>query len=73
VKTGDELSKRSKFVFISWIGNDVSAINRAKVSTDKTTVKSVITVRMCSLSDNVGSCGARSRFNLVNSSNKLTT
>lgn len=44
VNTGDELSRRTKFVLISWVGNNVSAIKRAKMSTDKAVVKSVIQV-----------------------------
>lgn len=39
---GDELSKRAKFVLITWIGSNVSALKRAKVSTDKATVKKII-------------------------------
>ena len=42
--TGDELSKRAKFAFISWIGSSVGALKRAKVSIDKTLVKEVVTV-----------------------------
>lgn len=42
VETGDELSKRAKFAFITWIGESVPALKKAKVSTDKATVKSVI-------------------------------
>jgi len=44
VTTGEEpnfKSKRAKFVLITWIGANVSALKRAKVSTDKATVKSV--------------------------------
>ena len=44
VETGDELSKRAKFAFITWIGESVPALKKAKVSTDKATVKSVIQV-----------------------------
>jgi hypothetical protein len=43
--TGEEpnfKSKRAKFVLITWIGSNVSALKRAKVSTDKSTVKSVL-------------------------------
>ena len=45
VETGDELSKRAKFAFITWIGESVPALQKAKVSTDKATVKQVIQVR----------------------------
>ncbi|XP_072013913.1 coactosin-like protein [Amphiura filiformis] len=40
--TGDEMSKRAKFAFITWIGTSVSAMKRAKVSTDKAFVKQVM-------------------------------
>ena len=49
VMMGDEMSKRAKFVLITWIGANVSALKRAKVSTDKTVVKAVILVRVYSL------------------------
>lgn len=39
---GDEMSKRAKFALITWIGANVSALKRARVSTDKTAVKAVI-------------------------------
>lgn len=42
--TGDEMSKRAKFAFVSWIGSDVSALKRAKVSIEKGLVKEIITV-----------------------------
>lgn len=44
LNTGDELSKRVKFVFLTWVGVNVGALNRAKMSTDKTVVKAVIKV-----------------------------
>jgi hypothetical protein len=40
--TGDELSKRVKFVLITWVGSNVGALQRAKMSIDKTTVKTVL-------------------------------
>ncbi|XP_006818437.1 coactosin-like protein [Saccoglossus kowalevskii] len=40
--TGDEMSKRSKFALITWIGQDVSTLKKAKVSTDKGLVKQII-------------------------------
>ncbi|XP_076448765.1 coactosin-like protein [Babylonia areolata] len=40
---GDELSKRAKFALITWTGPSVSVIKKAKMSTDKAEVKSVIT------------------------------
>jgi len=43
IDTGDELSKRAKFVLITWVGPNVSALRRAKMSIDKSLVKTVIT------------------------------
>ena len=40
------MSRRSKFVFITWIGPDVSPLKKAKVSTDKAFVKSVMQVKL---------------------------
>lgn len=42
LQTGDEMSKRQKFVLITFIGPSVSVINRAKMSIDKSIIKSVI-------------------------------
>ena len=41
VVSGDEESKRSKFVLISWCGEKVGALKRAKMSVHKASVKSV--------------------------------
>lgn len=41
---GDEMSKRRKFLFLTWIGSDVSVLQRAKMSTDKAIIKDVINV-----------------------------
>ena len=43
-ETGDEMSRRAKFAFITWIGPSVSPLKKAKVSTDKAFVKAIITV-----------------------------
>uniref|UniRef100_A0A8C6USY2 Coactosin-like protein n=1 Tax=Neogobius melanostomus TaxID=47308 RepID=A0A8C6USY2_9GOBI len=40
--TGDAMSKRAKFTLITWIGENISGLQRAKVSTDKTLVKDVV-------------------------------
>uniref|UniRef100_A0A9L0TRU3 Coactosin-like protein n=1 Tax=Equus caballus TaxID=9796 RepID=A0A9L0TRU3_HORSE len=40
--TGDAMSKRSKFALITWIGENVSGLQRAKTGTDKTLVKEVV-------------------------------
>ncbi|XP_071507501.1 coactosin-like protein [Diadema antillarum] len=42
VETGDEMSKRAKFILITWIGANVSAMKKAKVSTDKGSVKRLL-------------------------------
>ena len=48
VETGDEMSRRAKFVFITWIGKSLSALKKAKVSTDKAFVKQICDVsRTC--------------------------
>ncbi|KAL8609220.1 hypothetical protein ACOMHN_036664 [Nucella lapillus] len=39
---GDELSKRAKFAFITWTGANVVGLKKAKMSTDKSAVKKVI-------------------------------
>ena len=44
METGDEMSKRAKFVFITWIGKNVSTLKKAKVSTDKAFVKQICNV-----------------------------
>lgn len=41
IQTGDAMSKRAKFTLITWIGENVSGLQRAKISTDKTLVKDV--------------------------------
>lgn len=43
-ETGDEMSRRAKFAFITWIGASVSPLKKAKVSTDKAFVKQIINV-----------------------------
>uniref|UniRef100_A0A3P9MUD5 Coactosin-like protein n=1 Tax=Poecilia reticulata TaxID=8081 RepID=A0A3P9MUD5_POERE len=42
--TGDAMSKRAKFTLITWIGERVGGLQRAKISTDKTLVKDVVQV-----------------------------
>ncbi|WAR12423.1 COTL1-like protein [Mya arenaria] len=41
VQTGDEMSKRMKFALIMWVGPRVSAMKKAKMSTEKAFVKQV--------------------------------
>ncbi len=43
-ETGDEMSRRAKFAFITWIGPAVPPLKKAKVSTDKAFVKAIINV-----------------------------
>jgi len=43
IMTGDEMSKRSKFVFCTWVGPNVSVMKKAKMSTDKALLKDIIT------------------------------
>jgi len=42
VTSGDSESKRAKFVFISWVGEKVGPLKRAKVSVHKASVKQII-------------------------------
>lgn len=42
IKTGDEMSKRSKFILVTWVGPNVSVMKKAKMSTDKALIKEVI-------------------------------
>jgi len=44
VDTGDEMSKRVKFVLVTWVGVNVGALKRAKMSIDKAVVKTAIPV-----------------------------
>ena len=37
------MSKRSKFVFCTWVGPNVSVMKKAKMSTDKALLKDIIT------------------------------
>ena len=43
-ETGDEMSRRAKFAFITWIGPSVSPLKKGKVSTDKAFVKNIFKV-----------------------------
>jgi len=42
ILTGDELSKRAKFAFITWAGRGVSTLKKAKMSVEKGVVKNII-------------------------------
>jgi len=41
VQTGDDMSKRMKFALLCWIGPHVSALKKAKTSTEKAFVKQI--------------------------------
>lgn len=43
-QTGDEMSKRTKFVLVTWVGRQVGVMDRAKVTNDKALVKGIVTV-----------------------------
>lgn len=38
------MSVRSKFTLITWIGDNISGLQRGKISTDKTLVKEIVQV-----------------------------
>eukprot|EP01107_Rhizomastix_libera_P000418 TRINITY_DN1071_c0_g2_i8.p2 TRINITY_DN1071_c0_g2~~TRINITY_DN1071_c0_g2_i8.p2 ORF type:complete len:157 (+),score=29.51 TRINITY_DN1071_c0_g2_i8:61-471(+) len=40
--TGDDETKRQKFVFFSWVGEKVSPLKRAKISVHKAEIKTII-------------------------------
>jgi len=42
VIAGDNESRRTKFVFVSWCGDQVGALKRAKMSVHKASVKTVV-------------------------------
>ena len=44
LQTGDEMSRRVKFMMVTWVGRDVSPLKRAKMSTDKALVKEILSV-----------------------------
>jgi len=44
IQTGDELSKRAKFILVTWVGPAVSVMKKAKMSTDKALLKDIIQV-----------------------------
>jgi hypothetical protein len=49
VNTGDNESKRAKFVFVSWVGVSVSPLKRAKVSVHKANVKEIVRDYACEI------------------------
>lgn len=44
VTTGDEMSKRAKFVLLTWCGSEVGAMKKAKMSLEKTEVKKILAI-----------------------------
>ena len=40
------MSRRCKFMMVTWVGTQVSAMKRAKMSTDKALIKEVLNVRI---------------------------
>jgi len=42
LSTGDDLSKRTKFVFVCWVGQKVGTVARARVSVHKGPLKSIL-------------------------------
>ena len=40
------MSKRSKFVMVTWVGPNVSVMKKAKMSTDKALMKDIIQVQI---------------------------
>ena len=50
-ETGDEMSRRKKFAFITWIGPSVTPLKKAAVSTDKAFLKAICNV--CFEIDNI--------------------
>uniref|UniRef100_A0A034VIT6 Coactosin-like protein n=1 Tax=Bactrocera dorsalis TaxID=27457 RepID=A0A034VIT6_BACDO len=42
IQMGDEMSKRQKFIFLTWIGQYVGVLPRAKMSTDKALIREVL-------------------------------
>lgn len=52
------MSKRTKFLFVTWLGPNVSTMKRARLSSDKALVKEIIMVgivyqTLCIYSNNV--------------------
>ena len=42
------MSKRSRFVLVTWVGANISVMKKAKMSTDKLLVKEIIQVELSS-------------------------
>ena len=46
IQSGDEMSKRTKFLFVTWLGPNVGTMKRARLSSDKALVKEIIMVNL---------------------------
>ena len=46
IQCGDEMSKRTKFLFVTWLGPNVGTMKRARLSSDKALVKEIIMVNL---------------------------
>jgi len=42
IQSGDEMSKRTKFLFVTWLGPNVGTMKRARLSSDKALIKEII-------------------------------
>ncbi|XP_075875376.1 coactosin-like protein [Nelusetta ayraudi] len=42
ITTGDAMSKRAKFTFITWVGKNITGLQLAKISIDKAVVKDIV-------------------------------
>ena len=51
------MSKRSKFVMVTWVGSNVSVMKKAKMSTDKALMKDIIQVDIFSFIHSLGGGG----------------
>lgn len=45
--TGDEMSRRSKFAFITWCPPETRPLDKAKLSTNKAAIQGIVAVRFC--------------------------
>ena len=64
------MSKRSKFVLVTWVGPNVSVMKKAKMSTDKALMKEVIQV---SLNKDIRTFNVKSNCNPFKTSERFET
>lgn len=75
LQSGDEMSKRTKFLFVTWLGPNVSTMKRARLSSDKALVKEIIMVyinRSKKTYHNNSPCPFRFPFTFIDSQLKQT-